>query len=215
MNDVSTAIRAAGGVARSVPVPELWSTAGLLADTLPLDRRPRYARPARQFGHYVRLVLWDRALTNDDATAVMVVGQPPWLAAGAAAVTAAVVAPKVPRWLRRAALAALVVTAVQRSGRVRDELAVQRLLQDVAPGAILIEHLATRTPNAALAWVTDLFDTLDRAGHRATFVALLPGARRDKVRERIYTRRWGFEVAARTQHHGSELTVLVRHTGRT
>ena len=143
----------------------------------------------------------------------MVVGQPPWLAAGVAAVTAAVVAPKVPRWLRRAAVAAVVLTAVKRWGRVRDELAVQRLLQDVAPGAILIEHLATRTPNAALEWVTDLFDTLDRVGHRATFVALLPGARRDKVRERIYTRRWGFEVAARTPHHGSELTVLVRHTG--
>ena len=145
----------------------------------------------------------------------MVVGRPPWLAAGAAAVAAAVVAPKVPIWLRWTALAGVVLTAVRRGRRLRDEFAVQRLLQEVAPGGILIEHLATLEPNAALDWVSQLFDRFDRDQHRATFVALLPGARRDRARERIYTRRLGFEVAARTAHHGGELTVLVRHTGQT
>jgi hypothetical protein len=213
MSALGDAVRATDGVARYARGPELWSTAGLLADTLPLDRPPRYARPARQTGHWVRLALWDRALVNRDRTAVLIVGQPPWRAAAAATLVAALVGPRLPKWLRRVAIGAAVASALARRHQVRDELELQRRMEEIAPGGLLIEHLATHTPNAAVNWVREMFDTLDRNEHRASFVALLPGARRDRVRERIYTRRWGFTVASRAVVDGRELSVLVRETG--
>ncbi|MET0421748.1 MAG: hypothetical protein ABW073_08570 [Acidimicrobiia bacterium] len=212
MSELREAFRAVAGIARPVPPSELWTAAGLLADTLPLDRSPRYARRTRQFGHCVRLIAWDRAFTNRDASALMVLSQPPWLAAGAAAVVAAAVAPRIPRWMRGAAGAACIFTVVLRRDQLRNEFAVQRLLQEVAPDGLLIEHLVARAPDAAIDWCTELLDAFDRNGYETTFVALLPGARRDRARERLY-RRWGFEVAARTEHRGRELTVLVRRTG--
>jgi len=202
-------LAATGGIAAYVPYARLWSTATLLADTLPLDRPPTYPRALRQLGHWFRLLLWDRAITNPEGTAIMVIGGTPWLVAGGAAVGAALVAPRLASWHRRV-LFGLVAVFALRGNRLRDEIALRRQLRTVAPAGLMIEELVAVSPGAALPWVTSVLSTLDEAGHDATFVAILPGARRDRVRERIYSRRWGFEVVTRAVVRGRAYTVLVR-----
>src|SRR6266700_3708285 len=100
MNRVHVVVERTAGVARLIPVSGLWDAAGRLADALLLDRDSTYPRPLRRTGHWFRLLLWDRALTNRDGTAVLVVSQTPWIVAGVAAVVAAFVSPKLPRAMR-------------------------------------------------------------------------------------------------------------------
>ena len=77
MNRVRAVVDATDGSAEFVPLRNLWGVAALLADALPLDRPASYARPLRRLGHWARLVLFDRAVTNPEHTAVVTVGRSP------------------------------------------------------------------------------------------------------------------------------------------
>lgn len=213
MTTLRSTVAASHGIARFVPFGELWGTAAVLAEALPLDRPATYPAPLRRGGHWLRLVLWDRALTDPARDAVLVVDRTPWAAAGVAAGVAAVLAPRSPRWHRRALVVLAGVLAL-RAGRIRDEVVLRRQLRVVAPGGLLVGDLVARTPGAAVRWIQELLAELDAGGHDATFVAILPGARRDAVRERIYTRRLGFRVAGQARSRGRTLTLLVRPPGR-
>jgi hypothetical protein len=209
VSTLDATVRATGGIANYVRFPELWDTARLLADVLPLDRDATYPRPVRRAGHWLRLALWDRAIANADRTAVLVIGRTPWVLAGAAAVGAGVLAPRSGVWQRRWLVALAAGLLLQRR-RIVDEVALRRTLRALAPDALLIEDLVARSPHAAVPWVRDVLGALDADGVGTTFVALLPGAARDAVRQRVYTRRLGFEVAGQARSRGRTLTVLVR-----
>jgi hypothetical protein len=211
MNRVRALVDSTDGKAQFVPLPDLWGTAGLLADTLPLDRPADYPRPLRQVGYCFRLMLWDRAVTNRDATAVLTLSRTPWLLAGGGAIAAAVIGPKLPPWPRRLLIAAAVTFAVRKQ-RLRRYVTFQRDLHRVAPGGLIVGGFTSREPGSAVAWIRDVFATLDAADHQTTFVAVLPGARRDRARERLYTTAFQFRVAARNAGDG-QLTILVRPAG--
>ncbi len=209
MDRIRVAVDATDGVAEIVPFRDLWGVAALLADALPLERPPVHARPLRQLGHWVRLVLFDRAITNREATAVMTVGRNPWIAASAVGVAAAAVAPQLRPWQRRALILSTIGYAI-RDRRLRGFLETQRRLRRVAPGSMVVGDFVTKVPGAAVPWIVEILDAL---GAHTSFAALLPGsgrARRQRARERIYTTRFGFHVAERTTIAGKELTILVR-----
>ncbi len=201
--------RSNGGI-RYIPISELWEVAGVLADTFPLDRSlARGPRTLRRAGHWSRLVLVDRVVTNAEGTAVITLSDTPWMPAIVAAVVAAAVAPRLPPWSRRVLLGAAVVWAV-RDQRLRRYLEMRRELDRLAPDALLVGDFVAREPGAAMPWVGDVLDTI---GSVTPFVALLPdsgNARRDAARERLYTSRLGFRVAGRSRSTGQQVTVLVR-----
>src|SRR5436190_15114790 len=160
MNRVRAVVNSTGGRARFVPFPGLWGTAGLLADTLPLDRPPVYPRPLRQAGYSFRLMLWDRAVTNRDATAVLTLSRTPWVLAGGGAIAAAVIGPRLPPWPRRMLIAAAVTFAVRKQ-RLRRYVTLQRELHRVAPDGLIVGGLVSREPGSAVTWIRDVFATLD------------------------------------------------------
>jgi hypothetical protein len=211
MNRVRALANSTHGDARFVPFTHLWGTAALLADTLPLERPSDYPRPLRQVGHCIRLTLWDRALTNRDGTAVLTVSRTRWVVAGGAAIAAAIISPKLPRWPRRMLIATAATFAV-RKRRLRHYIAFQRQLHRVAPGGLIIGVLVAREPGSAVTWIRDVFAALDATDNQTTFIAILPGARRDRARERLYTMVFNFQVAARNAGDG-QLTILVRPAG--
>jgi hypothetical protein len=211
LNRVRAVVDATDGTARFIPFADLWGTAGLLADRMPLDRPPVYPRPLRQVGHWVRLALWDRAVTNRDATAVVTLGRTRWGLAGGVAVAAAIVSPKVPPWPRRLLIATAAAFAVRKQ-RLRRFITFQRQLHRVAPGGLIVGDLVAREPGSAVSWIVDVFTTLDASDDETTFIAILPGARRDRARERIYTTVFKFRVAARNTGDGKS-TILVRAPG--
>jgi hypothetical protein len=210
MRRVQTVVERSKGGLKFIPIPELWEVSGLLADTFPLDRSlARSPRILRRTAHWIRLVLVDRAVTNDAGTAVLTMSDTPWVPAVAAAVAAAVVAPKFPAWSRRLLFGAAVVWAV-RDQRLRRFLEMRRELGRLAPDALLVGDFVAREPGAAMPWVGDVLDTI---GALTPFVALLPAsgdARRDLARERLYTTRLGFRVAGRARSSGQQVTILVR-----
>ncbi len=210
MNRVRAMANSTHGVARFVAPADLWGTAGLLADTLPLERPPVYPRPLRQVGHCLRLILWDRALTNRDATAVLVVSGTPWVVAGGAGIAAAILGPKLPPWPRRI-LIATAVTFALRKQRLRQYVMLQRQLRRVAPGGLMIGVLIAREPGRAVPWISELLAELDAGDHSTIFIATLPGSRRDRARERIYTGLFDFQVVEREAGDG-KTTILVRPT---
>jgi hypothetical protein len=210
MRRVKTVVERSNGGLKFLPIPELWAVSGLLADTFPLDRSlARSPRVLRRTAHWTRLVLVDRAVTNDAGTAVITMSDTPWVPAVAAAVAAAGVAPKLPAWSRLLLFGAAVVWAV-RDQRLRRFLEMRRELGRLAPDALLVGDFVAREPGAAMPWVSDVLDTI---GALTPFVALLPAsgdARRDAARERLYTARLGFRVAGRAHTSGQPVTILVR-----
>jgi hypothetical protein len=209
MDRVRAVIAATDGSAVFVPFRQLWGVAGLLADALPLDRPPVYPRPLRKIGHWARLVLFDRAVTNRAATAVVTLRRTPWVPAVAAGVATAAIGPRLRSWQRWALVAGTLTYAV-RSHRLRRFVEMQRGLRRVAPGSVLVGDFVAKTPGAAVPWIAD---TLDALGASSSLIAILPGSgheRRHRARERIYTKRFGFHVAERTTIVDEELTILVR-----
>ena len=198
------------GKARFVPLGELWPVSGVLADTFPLDRdAARGPRWWRRTAHWTRLVLVDRAVTDREGTAVLTVSDTPLVPAVLVPLVAALVAPRLPRWLRIACFGGVAVWAL-RGNRASRYLAMRRELGDVAPGALLVADFVTLQPGAGMQWVAD---ALDSVGHEFPFVALVPvsgDARRDAARERLYVRRLGFRHAGQTAAGGQAVTVLVR-----
>jgi hypothetical protein len=167
------------GIARFVAPTELWGTAGLLADTLPLEHPPVYPRPLRQIGHCLRLILWDRAVTNRDATAVLVISRTPWVVAGGAAIAAATLSPKLPPWPRRILIATAVVFAVRKQ-RLRRYIRLRRRLRRVAPGGVMSRLLIAREAGSrGMDHPNSGRPRRERTRHH--FVATLPGARRDAL----------------------------------
>ena len=210
MRRVRTVVERSNGGLQFIPISELWEVVGLLADTFPLDRSlARAPRTLRRTAHWSRLVLVDRAVTNADGTAVVTMSDTPWVPAVGAAVLAAVVAPRIPRWPRRALFGAAVVWAV-RGQRLRRFVEMRRELDRMAPDALLVGDFVAREPGAAMPWASAVFDTI---GAITPFVALLPDsgdARRDSARERLYTSRLAFRVAGRARVAGQQVTVVVR-----
>lgn len=202
--------RSNGGL-KFIPISNLWEVSGVLADTFPLDRsKATSPRVLRRSAHWTRLVLVDRAVTNEAGTAVVTMSDTPWVPAVVAAVVAAVIAPKLPVWLRRLLFGAVAVWVV-RDQRLRRFLEMRRELERVAPDALLVGDFVAREPGAAMPWVAEVLDTI---GSLTPFVALLPisgDERRDAARERLYTSRLGFRVAGRASASGQAVAILVRY----
>jgi hypothetical protein len=207
---VRTVVRRSEGKLQFLPLAEIWGVSGVLADTFPLDRSTvRGPRWARQLSNWSRLVLVDRAVTDDRRTAVMTLSETPWLPAVVVAVVAAVVAPRLPRWARVALFGAAVAWVV-RERRGSRFLAMRRELGQVAPGGVLVGDFVTFEPGAGMRWAVDALDSI---GDGIPFIALLPSSgdpRRDAARERLYVRRLGFRRVSETAAGGQTVTVLVR-----
>jgi hypothetical protein len=154
-------------------------------------------------------VLVDRALTDRDQTAVLTLSDTPWVPAVLVAVLAAVVAPRLPRWVRVALFGGAALWAFG-GGRASRFVAMRRELGEVAPGGLLVGDFVALEPGAGMQWVAD---ALDSVGHEFPFIALVPvsgDARRDAARERLYVRRLGFNRAGQTAAGGQAVTILVR-----
>jgi hypothetical protein len=155
------------------------------------------------------LVLVDRAITDRNRTAFLTLSDTPWIPAVAMAVVAAVVAPRLPRWLRIALFGAGVLWVV-RGRRVSRFVAMRRELSHVAPGGILVADFVAHEPGAGMRWVSD---ALDAVGDDIPFVALVPASgdpRRDAARERLYVGRLGFRRVSEAEPGGQHVAILVR-----
>jgi hypothetical protein len=210
MRRIRTLVARSDGKAEFVPIDELWAVSGILADTFPLDRElARGPRWVRRAGHWTRLILVDRALTDHDRSALLTLTDTPWVPAVLVALLAAAVAPRLPRWLRLALLATTAVWIV-RGRRGSRFLTLQHELRRVAPGALVVSDFVALQPGAGVGLIADV---LDRIGDGGPFVALLPASgdeRRDAARERLYVRRLGFRRVSETIAGGQGITVLVR-----
>lgn len=192
-----------------MPLAERWRVAGVVADHFPLDRESPLPRPLRQAGHWFRLVLLDRPVTNDDRSAIITLGQTSVPGTVAICLVAAMVGPSLPRWLRRGLLLALLVWALH-DDNARRFVAVRRLLREHAPGAVVVSDFVALQPGAGAEWIKE---ALDAVGRVTPYAVLLPGRadpRRNAARERLYVSRFGLRVAARVDVHGEMLTVMVR-----
>jgi hypothetical protein len=157
------------------------------------------------------LVLVDRAVTDPDRTALLTLSATPWVPAVLVAVVAAVVAPRVPRWLLAVLLTGLGVWVV-RGRRASRFVVMRRELRRVAPDGLLIADFLAFEPGAAIRWVRDALDTV---GDDVPFVALVPASgdpRRDTAREQLYIRRLGFRRVGETVAGGQGVAILVRET---
>jgi hypothetical protein len=210
MRRVRTIVSRSDGKLQFLPLREIWAVSGALADTFPLDRSTvRGPRWARQLSNWSRLVLVDRAVTDDRRTAVMTLSETPWLPAVVVAIIAALVAPRLPRWAR-AVLFGAAVAWVVRERRGSRFVAMRRELAHVAPGGVLVGDFVAFEPGAGMRWAVA---ALDRVGDDIPFIALLPDSgdpRRDAARERLYVRRLGFRRVSQTAAGGQAVTVLVR-----
>lgn len=210
MRRVRTVVERSEGKLRLLPLGELWAVSGVLADTFPLDRDlARSPRWTRQLSTWARLVLVDRAVGNEERTAFLTLSDTPWVPALVVALVAAAVAPRLPRWARLALFGGGIVWVV-RGRRASRFLALQRELERVAPGGVLVADFVTVEPGAGIRWVVDALDSI---GGGIPFVALLPAsgnARRDAARERLYVRRLGFRRTSETVAGGQSVTILVR-----
>jgi hypothetical protein len=198
------------GKAEFLPPAELWALSAVLADTFPLDRRlVRGPRWTRQLANFTRLALVDRAVTDRDRTAVLTLSDTPWVPAVLVAVLAAVVAPRLPRWLRIVSFGALVAWVV-RGRRAARYVVMRRELRRVAPNGVLVADFVAFEPGAGMRWVADALDTI---GDDIPFIVLVPGTgnpRRDAARERLYVRQLGFTRVSETVAGGQTVTILVR-----
>ena len=210
MRRVRDYVERSGGQVQFLPLAERWAVAGRLADTFPLDRElARAPRPLRQGAHWVRLLVVDRAVTNPERTAVFTISDTPWVPAATTAVAAAILAPRLPRWLRWAAYGGLGVWAL-RDGRAARYLTMHRDLTRVAPGSVVLADFLTTESGAAIEWAAE---AMTFASQDTPLVALVPvsgNARRDAARQRMYVRRLGFRVVGRTSGRGQQAVILVR-----
>ena len=210
MRRVRTVVARSDGKLQFIPLAELWAVTAVLADTFPLDRDlARAPRWARRASHWARLVLVDRALTDRDRTALLTLSDTPWIPAVVVAVAAAVVAPRLPRWLQLGLFGAGAVWVV-RGRRASRFVVMRRELGRVAPGGVLVADFVANEPGAGMRWVAD---ALDSVGDEIPFVALVPAsgdARRDAARERLYVRRLGFRRVSEAAAGGQRVTILVR-----
>lgn len=209
MGQVDEIVRRAGGTLEIVPVGERWRVAGVIADHFPLDRESPLPRRVRQAGHWFRLLLLDRPLTNPDRSAVITLAKMSVAGTVAICVVAAAIAPRLPRWLRAALLAALVAWAL-RDDNARRMIAVRGVLRREAPDAIVVSDFVALQSGAGTPWISE---ALEAVGRVTPYVVLLPGRadpRRNAARERMYAQRFGLRVATRVDVHGEGLTVMVR-----
>lgn len=210
MRRVRAVVERSDGKLQFVPVRDLWNLSGVLVDTFPLDRSlVRGPRIARRAASWARLLLVDRAVRDDRHTAVLTLSDTPWLPAIALAIVAAVLAPRLPRWLRYALFGATAVW-VLRGRRASRFAAMQRELRQVAPGGVLVADFVALEAGAGMRWVVDALDSI---GDDIPFVVLVPRSdapRRDAARERLYVRRLGFRRVSETEAGGQHVAILVR-----
>jgi len=209
MRRVRAVVERSEGKLQFIPFRRLWAVSGLLADTFPLDRRVAHGpRWRRRLSNWTRLVLVDRAVGDPAGTGVLTLSDTPWLPAVLVAVLAAAVAPRLPRWLQLALFGATAAWVV-RGRRVARFAVMQRELQRVAPGGVLVGDFVSREPGTGMRWVAD---ALESVGDAIPLIALLPASgneRRDAARERLYVRRLGFRRVSETVAGGQAVTILV------
>jgi hypothetical protein len=179
----------------------------LIADTFPLERPARFPRHVRRVGHYARLLLFDRAITDQERVAVLTISATnPWGSALVLVACAGLLA-WAPRWARWAAFGATVGWIANDDGFARRR-ALQREVRRVAPDGFLVSDFVTREPGRASRWALEIFDAL---GSEAAVAAILPGGgetRRYRARERLYAR-IGLRVATRVRIDDAHFTILV------
>ena len=207
MTRIERAVRATNGAACFVPTRELWGTAGLIADTFPLERASRFSRQVRRVGHCARLVLFDRAITNQERVAVLTVSATnPWGPALVLVVIAGFVA-CAPRWARWVACGGI-VGWLANDHQFAQRRALHREVGRVTSDAFLVGDFVTREPGGASQWAIEALDAL---GSHAAVAAILPGAgdtRRYRARERLYAR-IGVRVVARVRIDDADFTILL------
>jgi hypothetical protein len=179
----------------------------LIADTFPLERPARFPRQVRRVGHYLRLLLFDRAITDRERLGVLTVSATnPWGPALAlAAVTGFLV--RAPRWARWATVGGI-AGWLANDDEFAHRRALQRELRRITPDAFLVSDFVTREPGRASQWAVEMFDAL---GSQAAVAAILPGAgdtRRYRARERLYGR-LGLRVASRVRIDNTDFTILL------
>lgn len=207
MTPIERAVRATNGAACFVPARELWATATLIADTFPLERVARFPREVRRVGHFARLALFDRAITDPERMAVLSVSATnPWGPALVLVVVTAFLA-WAPPWARWGALGGI-AGWVANDEQFAQRRALQREVRRVTSDAFVVSDFVTREPGRASQWAVEMFDAL---GSQAAVAAILPGAgetRRYRARERLYAR-IGLRVAARVRIDNADFTILV------
>ena len=210
MRRVRTVVERSDGKLQFVPLRDLWHVSGVLVDVFPLDRSlVRGPRALRRAGTWGRLLLVDRAVRDERHTALLTLSDTPWLPAIGVAIVAAVVAPRLPRWLRYALFGATAAWIV-RGHRASRFAVMQRELREVAPGGVLVADFVALEPGAGIRWAVDALDSI---GDDLPFVVLVPRSespRRDAARERLYVRRLGFRRVSETDAGGQHVAILVR-----
>jgi hypothetical protein len=210
MRRVRTVVERSEGKLQFVPVRDLWDVSGVLVDVFPLDRSlVRGPRTMRRAATWARLLLVDRAVRDERHTALLTLSDTPWLPAIGVAIVAAVVAPRLPRWLRFALFGATAAWIV-RGQRASRFAVMHRELREVAPGGVLVADFVALEPGAGIRWVVDALDSI---GDDFPFVVLVPRSdapRRDAARERLYVRRLGFRRVSETDAGGQHVAILVR-----
>jgi len=168
----------------------------------------RFPARSRLF-NYVRLGFLTRAITNRDRTAVIGVGGTRAGALVAAGFASAWLAPKLPRWLVVAVLAVVLAASVRR-GRIERFLWIGRTLRRDAPGSVLIGEFASEEPGAGITFARELIDAIGAHVTLALTVQGASGDRRARSLVRLYERRLGFQVLARSVIGGDDVVLMVR-----
>ena len=127
----------------------------------------------------------------------------------AAGFASAWLAPKLPRWLVVAVLAVVLAASVRR-GRIERFLWIGRTLRRDAPGSVLIGEFASEEPGAGITFARELIDAIGAHVTLALTVQGASGDRRARSLVRLYERRLGFQVLARSVIGGDDVVLMVR-----
>lgn len=205
MGRVEDAVAATGGVAEFTDLRSAWTAAGIVSERF--GDGP--GSQARRVWNWLRFAGLTRVVVNRERTAVIGLGGARPGAVAAGALLAAVIAPRLPRPVLAAVVAATAVATLRRQ-RLARLLWVSATLRREAPGALLVGEFATRQSGAGVDFAREAIAAI---GTHVTLALTVQGAPEDRhVRSlvRLYERRLGFRVAARRQIGAEEVLVMVR-----
>ena len=207
MGRIDELVAQTDGVAELIGPRTAWQAASVVTARFPASSRG--AAVARLM-NWFRLAFVTRAVTNRERTAVIGLGGTRTGAMLATGVVGAWLAPRLPRWVVLAAVAAVLAVSVRR-GRLQRLVWISRTLRREAPGAILVGEFAALEAGAGIAFATEALDAM--AAHTNVPLALTVQAtddRRARSLVRLYERRLRFEVVARHRIGDSDIVVMLR-----
>ena len=196
-----------GGAAELVGPAMAWQAASIVTERF--GGTATGGPPLAQVVNWFRLAFVTRAVTNRDRSAVIGVGGTRPSAILTAALGAAWLAPKLPRWALVTILGAVAGLAARR-GRWLRLVWITQTLRREAPDALLVGEFAAREPGAGVAFATELLEAI---GAHTTLALTVQGAPHDRHARslvRLYERRLGFEVLGRQVVAGDDLVLMVR-----